>query len=137
MFNWQEYHTLASDLLLQADDSEQKEAMLRSAVSRAYYAAFHVADDYLKDSGQYPSTSGSTAPGESSHKRVVDTFSKNVSSPTWGKIGRLLRRLKDARHWADYNPWDHTGIGTEFKDLEAVKAKIKNAEEIIKLIESL
>jgi uncharacterized protein (UPF0332 family) len=137
MFKWQEYHTLASDLLLQADNSEQREAVLRSAVSRAYYAAFHAAKDYLQQSGKYPSTLGNNAPGESSHKRVVEAFSKNVSNPTWGKIGRLLGRLKNDRHWADYNPWDHVGAGAEFKDPEAIAEKIKNAEEIIKLINSL
>jgi uncharacterized protein (UPF0332 family) len=137
MFNWQEYHILASNLLAQADNSEQKEAVLRSAVSRAYYAAFHAASDYLKASGMYPSTSGNNAPGESSHKRVVDTFKKNVSNPTLGKIGRLLGRLKNDRQWADYNPWDHAGVGAEFKDSEAIAEKIKNAEEIIRLIKSL
>jgi len=48
MFDWGEYRLLARDLLSQADNSRQKEGALRSAVSMAYYATFHAADDYLK-----------------------------------------------------------------------------------------
>lgn len=136
MFDWQEYHLLASDLLLKADNSDQKEAALRSAVSRAYYAAFHAAEDYLQKSGKYPSTSGNNAPAVGSHNRVVNAFVGNASNPTWVNIGRRLRRLKDARHWADYNAWDW-GAGADFKDLKAVAAKLKDAEEIFKLLESL
>jgi len=35
IFDWQEYYLLARVLLSQADSSPHKEAMLRSAVSRA------------------------------------------------------------------------------------------------------
>jgi uncharacterized protein (UPF0332 family) len=137
MFDWEEFRLLASDLLLQADNSEQKEAALRSVVSRAYYASFHVADDYLQKTGKYPSTLGNNAPAEGSHKRVIDVFIKNTANPTWVEIGKGLRRLKDARQWADYNSWDHTGIGEEFKNTRAIALRVKDAEKIIKLIKSL
>src|SRR5215813_4422220 len=109
MFDWQEYYLLARDLLLQADNSDQKEAVLRSAVSRAYYAAFHVADGYLQDSGNYPPTYGNNAEG--SHNRIINTFINSATHPEWEKVGRRLRRLKNFRHWADYNP-----LGGEFVD---------------------
>ena len=59
MFNWQEYYVLARKLLSQADslphdEAPQKEAMLRSAGSRAYYAAYHRACDYLRKAKRYP-----------------------------------------------------------------------------------
>jgi uncharacterized protein (UPF0332 family) len=44
MFDWAEYLDFARHLV-QADTST--EAELRSAISRAYYASFHIARDYL------------------------------------------------------------------------------------------
>ncbi len=139
MFKWQEYCLLASNLLVQAinSDNDQKESILRSAVSRAYYAAFHIADDYLQETGKYPSAMGNKTSTEGSHKRVIDVFINNTANPTWGEIGKLLNRLKGARHWADYNPWNHAGTGVEFRDPEAIARKLQEAEEVIRLIKSL
>lgn len=54
MFDWQDYYLLARELLSQADRAPHKEAVLRTAVSRAYYAAYHRACDYLKKVDEYP-----------------------------------------------------------------------------------
>jgi hypothetical protein len=59
MFNWQHYYLLARELLSLADDVSHKEALLRSVVSRAYYAAYHRACNYLEEIDRYPSDQGS------------------------------------------------------------------------------
>ncbi len=132
MFDWKEYHLLARDLLSQADNSPQKEAVLRSAVSRAYYAAFHAADAYLKSTKNYPSMQEDTTHSEGSHNRIINIFLTDTNHPAWEQIGKRLRRLKNFRHWADYNP-----LGTEFRDINQAALKVKEAGEIIKLIRSL
>jgi hypothetical protein len=50
MFDWQDYYLLARQMLLQADSASYKEAVFRTAVSRAYYAAYHFACDYRRTS---------------------------------------------------------------------------------------
>ena len=50
-FVWKQYLELARDLARQSESGEagQREAMLRSVVSRAYYAAFCHARNYSRD----------------------------------------------------------------------------------------
>lgn len=48
-FSWKDYYILAGQLKQQAADSPQQEAYLRSAISRAYYASFCLARNYLRD----------------------------------------------------------------------------------------
>ncbi len=132
MFDWGAYHLLARDLLSQADRSQQKEAALRSAVSRAYYAAFHATEDYLKGTKKYPSMQENSAITEGSHNRIINTFINDTDHPAWEKIGKKLKRLKLARTWADYNPF-----GQEFINTDEVAKKVREAEEIIKLLNAL
>lgn len=55
-FKWEHYLDLADEL---AASQAAGEAKLRSAISRAYYAAFHVAMRFLQDNKQYtPTLSG-------------------------------------------------------------------------------
>lgn len=55
-FKWEHYLDLADEL---AASQAAGEARLRSAISRAYYAAFHVAMRFLQDNRQYtPTLSG-------------------------------------------------------------------------------
>ncbi|MHC5057095.1 MAG: hypothetical protein ACYTKD_20655 [Planctomycetota bacterium] len=55
-FKWEHYLDLAEQL---ADSQEAGEPKLRSAISRAYYAAFHVAMQLLRDNQEYtPTLSG-------------------------------------------------------------------------------
>jgi len=130
MFDWGQYYVLARDLLLLAGNSQQKEAILRSAVSRAYYAAFHAADGYLQRTGKYPPMQENSAVG--SHDRIINTFIRGTTHPDWVRIGRKLKKLKGFRHWADYNP-----LGTAFLNTDDVADKVEEAEEIIKLLKSL
>lgn len=50
-FDWKQYLELARELLRQSEgrDADQRESLLRSVVSRAYYAAFCHARNYSRD----------------------------------------------------------------------------------------
>ena len=133
MFDWEDYHLLARELLSLADSSSIKEAMFRSAVSRAYYAAYHRACDYLREVNEYPSDQDLQANRNRSHQVIIDIFIGNTARPGWKRIGKKLSRLKDFRRRADYDK-----LGTYmFTDMSEMKEKVDAAEEIINLISSL
>ena len=92
-FNWSAYQSLATELAKQTE-----EAALRSAVSRAYYYAYHIARARLMDNGF------ALLPGQDSHKQVWEKFS---SSADFGcrKLAEKAKRLKDKRQTADYDPY--------------------------------
>jgi hypothetical protein len=94
-FNWTEYLTLAQDLV----EIETNEAKQRASISRAYYAAFCVARNYLRDyRNEIPKR------GENEHKFVADKFqSLAYNDSRMREIGNDLSRLRRERNQADYN----------------------------------
>jgi len=119
-FDWSEYLGLAQQLAGKAKISATRESRLRSAISRAYYAAFIQARNYLRD------RDGVVIPTQNTHEYVINQF-LNSSDEERKKIGRQLRRLRSNRNQADY---DDT-----FADLEAIaKTSLKLAAKIIALI---
>ncbi len=97
-FDWSEYFNLAKEL---AETS--KEAELRSAVSRAYYSAFCLARNYLRDIQQYPRLWRNITYDINAHKYVAEKFIYNQSkSQTMIEIGKDLNRLRKMRNKADY-----------------------------------
>jgi hypothetical protein len=103
MFDWQQYYLLARELLPLVDSISCKEALLRSVVSRAYYAAYHRACSYLEEIDQYPSDQGPHGDRRGLHNRVIDVFLTSTKKPEWKKIGKKLRKLKAIRQEADYH----------------------------------
>lgn len=93
MFDWAEYLRLARTLGTQTYD----EAALRSAISRAYYAAFGTAAQDLRSRGTKLTTRGGV------HKQVIDLF-KSDSDPRLVQVGVELDRLRRDRNRADYRP---------------------------------
>ena len=71
------------------------EAALRTAVSRAYYAAFHFARDYLDRQGRLPYSR------DESHATVWRSFDRGGREAKIKSDGFYLR---DARIVADYEP---------------------------------
>lgn len=65
---------------------------LRSAVSRAYYAVFHVASNASAALG---------APRSNSHDVIGDRF-QTSEDPEISELGQRFLNLKSARHHADY-----------------------------------
>jgi uncharacterized protein (UPF0332 family) len=90
-FDWPEYLRLAEELAQRQSD----EAALRSAISRAYYAAFCCACNYLRQKG-IP-----VPQGEGSHDRVWKSF-KGLGR-TLSNVPEKGDRLKRQRVEADYH----------------------------------
>ncbi|MCI0614558.1 HEPN domain-containing protein [bacterium] len=90
-FEWAEYLRLAEELAERQND----EAALRSAVSRAYYAAYCKACAYLNEKNI------AVPHGEGSHDRVWNSFI-NLPGRTHTSIQGNGDRLKRRRVIADY-----------------------------------
>lgn len=124
-FNWSEYLTLAKELTSKSTTSPIQEAHLRSAISRAYYAAFCKARNHLiyKDGDLIPT-------GVNVHKHVADKF-EGSGDATRQIVGNLLHHLRSVRNLADYKDILYGNI------LGRTKAALTEAEEIIRLLSTL
>lgn|GEM_PF-338781 len=97
-FNWRLYLALAEELGRSSDD----EAKLRSSISRAYYAAFCTACNYISrvDQKMLPKD-------EPVHQYVINYFSEITHGSKKNhkriKISLELRRMKADRVMADYD----------------------------------
>ena len=91
-FNWGLYLQLARQLAGSADESAH-----RTAISRAYYSAYHAADNHLK------ANNVATDPQQHLHSRVWSVYAKS-SQRACRQIGNVGFRLKNARVEADYKP---------------------------------
>lgn len=87
MFNWDNYWDLASQL----SKNPGAQAEWRSAISRAYYAAYHAAFAYTKTQSNPPPPD---------HTLVVQWLQE---SNRHQKLGNQLATLKKERRDADYN----------------------------------
>ncbi len=85
-FNWNEYLNLANLLSANGDQASQ-----RTAVSRAYYAAYHAATLHANQNGY----------AESSHGRLWKMYSSD-SDANARRISTLGNQMKRAREDADY-----------------------------------
>jgi uncharacterized protein (UPF0332 family) len=104
-FDWSEYLRLAQELVGQPTPPAGQETRQRSALSRAYYAAFCQARNYLRDQ------EGLTLPvGGHVHAYVRDHF-RNSSDSGQNRIGHALNRLRIDRNKADYDD-SVTGLDT-------------------------
>lgn len=84
MFDWKDFLDLAERLSNETDE----EAALRSAISRAYYAAYHAAATFVRRSGLLPTGH--------SHARVWETLASlpNADVRDIGERGVALKRLR-------------------------------------------
>jgi uncharacterized protein (UPF0332 family) len=102
-----EFLTLAQDLLKMAT-----EAAWRSAVSRAYYAAFHIARQLLRDLNF-------TVPRADRAHAYLWMRLSNCSDPQVQLAGRELNDLRRERNQADYDvdhPWAHAAAAGKVRD---------------------
>ena len=129
-FQWIDYLTLAKELLELAKKIEQineqqsdlntYEAMLRSCISRAYYASYHVAAQYLQDEKEYD-LKGSN---EGSHWKVIDLLQKDKDSKI-RYVGKSLLDLRNARTRADYR--------LSCRELKTIKLVTNEAREALRI----
>jgi len=113
-FDWEDYHSLACELVL--DDSPAKK---RTSINRSYYSAYCIARDFLISNKAYLNNENKqtiNSPESKAHSEVRKTFRDlhNVHGRGDKKIGRkifkTLNRLRDKRNLADYQK--------EFSNLE-------------------
>lgn len=108
-----------------ADELAEGQApRLRSAVSRAYYAVYHVASRATYDLGG-PSRS-------SSHDLVGNRF-QSSSDPDISELGQRFLNLKAARHRADYKLAD----GMDVENLATVGVLVREARVLVHAFEHL
>jgi hypothetical protein len=92
-FDWKDYVDLARFLQQQAPNAGNQEAFLRTAISRAYYAAFCHVRNYARDhSGFIPRNDGDD------HGRLREHLRKGKMAG----IGKRLQRLREWRNECDY-----------------------------------
>ena len=97
-FDWSEYLIVAADLSAGREPTASEQARGRAAVSRAYYAAFCPARDFLVDRGEL-------SPARADEPRLHATVMERFRLSTDGrrrKIGNWLRDMRDARNRCDY-----------------------------------
>lgn len=95
-FNWIEYLYLAQELLGELPaDTVTDESKQRAAISRAYYAAFKTAYNFLYNNCGLTPTDY--------NKVHLWTSNELCNIPAKRKLGRDLDRLKDLRKKADYD----------------------------------
>jgi hypothetical protein len=98
-FDWAEYLSLAEDLcgMTVSGPPIGIEAQQRSSVSRAYYAAFILARNRLRDVDHIPVPQTGSA-----HIFVAQRYEYDPD-PQRAQIGFALRRLRAARNRCDYD----------------------------------
>jgi uncharacterized protein (UPF0332 family) len=96
-FDWSDFLKLAESLARAERASSLEEAALRSAVSRAYYAAYCASRNHARDLGEIILTRGSKDHG------IVQDHYQHSRVRDYQKIGAWLERLRDNRNCADYD----------------------------------
>jgi hypothetical protein len=121
-FNWNDYLTLAEDLSRRSD-----EAARRSAISRAYYAAYNLARQHLRDAlganvgpASEPIPPSGKRKGE--HEWCWDKFCDSGHDGCID-IGELGKRLKGFRVEADYEANSAVARNAQGTDMVIQRAK--------------
>lgn len=99
-FNWTEYFNFAEALVTNSQLGVTEEARYRSAISRAYYAVYKRAENFLKENEKGICFSPKLT---DSHQFVMTTF-KGGDLYRRG-IGTALDRLRQKRNQADYQDY--------------------------------
>lgn len=97
-FDWCDYLKLAKYFIENSLDINLDEAMMRTAISRAYYASFCTAREHILISENINIRENAEA-----HKQVQLFFKKDSTNKEHMKIGINLERLRLNRNIADYN----------------------------------
>jgi len=95
-FDWTDYVDLSVELVGSGRMRSSREARLRCALSRAYYAAFCLARNQLRDHDGHSIPAYGQA-----HQYVASAFAASAD-PRRASIGVLLARMRRERNRADY-----------------------------------
>lgn len=127
-FDWEDYLKLAEALQLKPNIPGPCEASLRTATSRAYYAAFRCAIGFARSEGFQESYTGSDHGDIRKHFREHQPNNKNIRS----KISVDLDRMYDNRRKVDY----HDELKTTSPNALAYST-IKMAQNLLNNLKSL
>ena len=97
-FDWVQYLNLAGELCAIPVPPGSTEARRRSAISRAYYAAFHAARLHLRDKDHDPNI-----PADARVHTYGRTQFRESHNRARRRIGENLNRLRLDRNKADYD----------------------------------
>ncbi len=130
-FDWSEYLNLAQELAAtNSDSSANREAKLRSAISRAYYSTFCLARNYLRDI-EKDRTFFRKNRDIKEHQYVAEEFiNHRIKNKNMVKIGENLSRLRELRNKADYED-------TMFNLPTQARTALKLADNIISALSNL
>ena len=118
--DWTTYLDLAQALYTNAGTWADREACLRSAISRAYYGAFGLARGRAAQNGLQLRRSSQD------HQAVIRHF-RQATNKQYQQIGLELSRLRRARNRADYDE--------QFDDLaNHAQLALRRAQEIHQLL---
>ncbi len=117
MFEWKAFLDLAHALSTDLDN----ESALRTAVSRAYYAAFHRAKSYLARTDPHLHLPDHGA----SHELVPEHLKEHGRTRIEKGAARRLEELKRLRRWADYDRAQRARMKSQ------LQKAIKDAEFIL------
>lgn len=117
--NPRDFHHLASQLV-----NDTSPAALRSAISRAYYAAYNVAVEFLADLG-FRVSKGPAGHGEVQH-RLSNSEDTEVM-----QVGSQLTDLHSRRIQADYR-LDRTDV----ENSKTVRALVEQTRRMIHILDS-
>lgn len=124
-FNWNDYLDLAKSFQkLTLSKIKIEEACCRTAVSRAYYAVYHIALDFAEKNLSYSKSTGIEAGKNHSE---LGKYYKGCADYEYKKLGRILRRMHSDRLKCDYG-------GSIGNAKSTMNNTILNADDIIKII---
>jgi uncharacterized protein (UPF0332 family) len=88
-FDWADYLKLAEGLQANPDMPGPREASLRTATSRAYYAAFQCAIDFAKSEGFQPKYTGEDHWGIKRHFQYYQPDNSDIRGKIFAELGRM------------------------------------------------
>lgn len=115
--NFRDFLTLAATLAAGSTEAEW-----RSAVSRAYYAAFHVGSDLFRGLGF-------TVPRADRAHAYLWLRLANCGHPDVRNAGVNMNQLRQERNWADYDAHRRMTQAATAKD-------VQTAEEIVRTLDA-
>jgi len=132
-FQWSQFNNVGKQLLHHQGVTASFEARCRTAIGRAYYSAFGLAHDYLKERGLHVPTNAD------SHK-VVREYFEDASPGVFGRgkdedcrlIAAHLDVLRLYRNEAD----DH-GDSDDAEDVFTAETCLTLSDEVIEIVTNL
>ena len=133
-FDWSNYlevaETLYNEVIStsnQANSASINEAKVRSCISRAYYSAFCLTRNYLRDFEGY---SNLKTLKFSVHNYVIEEL-RNSKKRDFNKLGIILERLREYRVEVDYQDM------VSFNLISKAKIAIVDAKKVVQLLQKL